>query len=181
MTFLRMTACLLMVGLVACSGRTGVTSAPEASPTNPRETLEAIVHQAKADAPQEEVFPLLTARSLETVERYEELTRKTNATNIPPDPLELFLDQMAELEPQVEDMRDFEENTKAVKAVYNTGVAAVFLFRREEERWKLDLHEELEPAVDILEGIHLRVELLREAKETGKPLPEQLFEDDDDD
>lgn len=163
---------VLLLGLWACS-----TSDPTMA--SPKATMTTLFSLAEEEAPQEQVLPYLTEETREGLELYATLRQRVNASNAHPDPLGLFLQQMRQLEPAIDEVRELELGTKVMKVTYNSGVAAVFRFEMEEGHWRFDLHEELEQSIELLESLDYRITLMREAIEQGKPLPQELFEDDD--
>jgi hypothetical protein len=145
----------------------------------PQGTFASIMTVVEKGQAPERLNPYLTESSVEYLERYRELTTRLEATNLPPDPATMFVEQMRRLQPTVLGVEDFEERTRAMGLRYADGRGGVFLFAEEKGRWKLDLAEELRQSVEILEGIDARTQAVRFSAETGAPLPPGLFGDDD--
>jgi hypothetical protein len=143
----------------------------------PSHCLERVVRAAGKNEPQD-ALRYFSAQTAEVVEEYRELSVELDATNLPADPMAVFLAQMRVEHPKVTGC-ETDGNRAGAAIEYANGVQARLEFVRENDVWKLDLARELIPTVELLRQARDRLVMYKHGYESGKPVPKPDGDDDD--
>lgn len=128
----------------------------------PAETPEAAfwgLRHAAAKVDERAARRFVTARSLELMREIQTAAVSIQATNVPDDVLDSFLQNFGRQAPELTGSEP--NGDEAILLIrYQSGHAGRLTFRREDGTWKLDLTQDLEPSLALLNGAKARLDAL---------------------
>ncbi len=149
-----------------------------AAKKTPSDALNDLIRYCK-EKDSAKLVTVISSDSLPVIERYQEICHQLPSDNIPPDPVNLIMDQFSEYDPLVISERIGEDGSAVLHVIYADGMDAKLYFVREDGTWRWNLARELSPTVELMEAYLDRYNSFHEAKASGDVDKLPSLEDED--